>query len=298
MLEMTRTTKDARPAKWWDEHLYNLRRFSQIRLALPGLIIVAVMVLLALTADFVAPYDPNFQDYSNVRSPPTWQNPFGTDEVGRDVLSRIIYGSRVSLQAGLVAVGLALALGVTIGLVAGYFRGLVDSVLMRLMDAVQAFPSLILALAITAALGTGLTNAMIAIGIVNTPLFARLVRGQALTLRELEFVSAAQALGARPARIMFRHILPNVVGPLLVQGSIAMSTAIISEASLAFLGVGAAPPTPSWGSMIRSGYILLETAPWMSIFPGLAIFITVLGLNFLGDGLRELLDPKLRKAVK
>jgi peptide/nickel transport system permease protein len=287
-----------RPARWWDTPIYLLRRFARIRLAMPGLVIVLFMVLVALAADVISPYDPIVQNYRQVRQPPTWQHPFGTDEVGRDVLSRVIYGTRVSLEAGMVAVGLALLFGVSLGLVAGYSRGFRDSILMRTMDAIQSFPGLALALGITAALGTGLTNAMIAIGIVYTPLFARLVRGQALTLREMDFIEAARALGVRPHRIMIRHILPNLAGPLLVQSSLAVSTAIIAEASLSFLGVGVAPPTPSWGSMIRSGYVLMESAPWLSFFPGAAIFITVLGLNFLGDGLRELLDPKLRRIVK
>lgn len=286
------------PASRWETPLYLLRRLLRIRLAGPGLAVVLVMAFVALTADLLSPYDPLYQNYKTVRQPPSWHHPFGTDEVGRDVLSRVIHGSRVSLQAGLVAVGLAVVAGISIGLVSGYSRGLLDQVLMRVVDAIQAFPALILALAITAALGTGLTHAMIAIGVVYTPLFARLVRGQALTVRELDFVMAARVLGARPARIMVRHILPNVAGPLFVQASLAISTAIIAEASLSFLGVGVTPPTPSWGGMLRSAYTLVEIAPWLSFFPGAAIFVTVLAFNFLGDGMRELLDPKLRRIVR
>ena len=297
-IEKMQAIVGAQPKSWWHSPLYLVRRLLRIRLAGSALAVALLIVFVALAADLLSLYDPLYQDYRTIRQPPSWQHPFGTDEVGRDVLSRVIYGARVSLQAGLLAVGLAILAGVSIGLVSGYSRGLLDQVLMRVVDAIQAFPSLILALAITAALGTGLTNAMIAIGVVYTPLFARLVRGQLLTIRELDFVIAARVLGAWPARIMVKHILPNVAGPLFVQGSLAISTAIIAEASLSFLGVGVAPPTPSWGSMLRSSYTLIEIAPWLSFFPGAAIFVTVLAFNFLGDGMRELLDPRLRRTIR
>lgn len=271
------------------------RRFLRIRLAGVGLVIVLTLIVMAVFANVIAPRDPLAAAYADVLHPPGATYRLGTDDLGRDVLSRLIYGARVSLQVGLISIAVALAFGVTIGLMAGYWSGRVDDVLMRVMDAISAFPSLVLALAMTAALGMGIGNAMIAIGIVYTPLFARLVRSQALTVRELDYVTAAQALGASPFRTMLRHIWPNVTAPIIVQASLSVSSAIITEASLSFLGVGVRPPTPSWGSMLSVGYQYLEIAPWLSIVPGLAIFITVLGLNFVGDGLRTALDPRLAR---
>ncbi|MCC6179131.1 MAG: ABC transporter permease [Chloroflexi bacterium] len=259
-----------------------------------GLVVLATMIFLAATADFLTPYDPNYQDYTSLLRPPSLDHPFGTDQVGRDVYSRVVYGTRISLQVGVIAVGIALTIGVTLGLIAGFYRGWVDEILMRMMDAVYAFPALVLALAITAALGTGIVNVMIAIGIVYMPSYARLVRGQVLSVREREFVVAARLLGAKPRRLMFRHIWPNVTAPIVVQGSLNVSSAILTEASLSFLGLGVRPPTPSWGSSLQAGYQYLSTAPWLSIYPGLAIFIAVLGFNLFGDGLRQLLDPRLR----
>ncbi len=270
-------------------------QFLKTRLAWAGLLVLGGLVFLALAADLVAPYDPANQDYSVVLVAPCIEHPLGTDEMGRDVLSRIIHGSRISLQVGLVAVGIAAVVGVMIGLFAGYWRGWVDELLMRVIDALYSFPALMLALAITSALGPGLFNCMIAIGVVYVPVFARLVRGQALSVRERDFVLAARVAGARPLRIMLRHIWPNVTAPIIVQASLAVSFAIITEASLSFLGMGVQPPTPSWGSMLRTGYQYMEIAPWLSIFPGLTIFVTVLGMNLLGDGLRMMLDPRLRQ---
>lgn len=270
-----------------------LRRLLRVRLAGAGLAIVAGVLFMALAADVISPYDPSYQNYSAVKQPPSLDHLMGTDDMGRDVLSRIIHGSRVSLEVGLVSVGLAIVLGVTIGLVAGYWSGWLDELLMRIIDAIWSFPALLLALAITAALGQSIGNAMIAIGIVYTPAFARLVRAQSLSVRERDFVQAARVIGASPARIMVRHIWPNVTAPVIVQASLYVSFAIITEASLSFLGVGVRPPTPAWGSMLRVGYRFLDTAFWLSFFPGLAIFLTVLGLNLLGDGLRVVLDPRL-----
>jgi peptide/nickel transport system permease protein len=259
-----------------------------------GLSIVGLMIFLAVTADFLTPYDPNYQDYSQLRQPPSLDHPFGTDQVGRDVYSRVIYGTRISLLVGVIAVSIGMMAGVLIGLVAGLYRGWIDEILMRVMDAIHAFPALVLALAITAALGTGIVNIMIAIGVVYMPSYARLVRGQVLSVRERDFVVAAQLLGAGIPRLMFLHIWPNVTAPIIVQASLNVSTAILSEASLSFLGLGVRPPTPSWGSSLQGGYQYLSTAPWLSIYPGLAIFIAVLGFNLFGDGLRQLLDPRLR----
>lgn len=270
-----------------------LRRFLGIRLAGLGLAVVAGLVLVAFLAGVISPYDPNYQSLADVLQPPSALHLLGTDDLGRDVLSRVIYGARVSLEVGLIAVGVALVAGVVLGLTAGYWSGVADEALMRLMDAVAAFPTLVLALAITAALGMGIGNAMIAIGLVYTPVFARLVRAQALSVRELDYVTAARNLGAGPLWTMVRHIWPNVTPPVIVQASLSVSAAVITEASLSFLGVGVRPPTASWGSMLNEGYQYLEIAPWLSIVPGVAIFVVVLGLNFLGDGLRTVLDPRL-----
>ena len=271
------------------------QRFLKVRGAAIGLAVVLLLVFLAAAAPLVAPHNPNFQDLLAVLEPPSAIHPFGTDDLGRDVLSRVIYGSRVSLQVGLISIGVALVGGISIGLLAGYFGGRIDDVLMRIMDAISAFPSLVLALAITAALGAGIGNAMIAIGIVYTPLFARLVRSQALTIRELDYCLAARTIGAGPIRMMAKHIWPNATAPIIVQASLSVSSAIIVEASLSFLGVGVLPPTASWGSILSQGYQVLEIAPWMAVASGGAIFITVLGLNFLGDGLRTALDPRMSR---
>lgn len=272
-----------------------LTRLLKVRGSAAGLGVLLVLVFLALAAPIVAPQDPVRQDLLATLQKPSAAHLFGTDDLGRDVLSRVIYGSRVSLIVGLISIGVALFGGVLVGLSAGYIGGFFDDILMRVMDAISAFPSLVLALAITAALGAGIENAMIAIGIVYTPLFARLVRSQAITIRELDYCLAARTLGAGPLRMMFQHIWPNATAPIIVQASLSVSSAIIVEASLSFLGVGILPPTPSWGSILNDGYKVLELAPWMAMAAGGAIFITVLGLNFLGDGLRTALDPRMSR---
>jgi ABC-type dipeptide/oligopeptide/nickel transport system permease subunit len=251
-----------------------------------------------MAAPLLAPYNPNEQDYLALTEPPSAAHLLGSDDLGRDVLTRIIYGSRVSLEVGIIAVGIAVALGVTLGLVSGYAGGAADDVIMRVVDAVQAFPSLILALAITAALGPSIGNAMLAIGVVAAPGMARLTRGQTLSVREREFVVAARVCGASPIGIMLQHIWPNVTAPIIVQATLLMGTAVVTEASLSFLGVGVQPPTPSWGAMLRTGSQYLEVAPWMGVAPGLAIFLTVLAFNFVGDGLRRALDPRLASRRK
>lgn len=270
-----------------------LSRLVAVRFAWIGALVVATTLVLALTAGFLSPYDPNYQIYAEVLQPPSAHHPFGTDELGRDALSRVIYGSRISLQVAVVASGIGAAAGIFIGLISGYYGGFVDEVSMRVMDALYAFPALVLALAITAALGPSAVNAMIAIGVVNIPVFARLVRGQTLSVRERDYVLAAYLAGAAPWRIMLRHIRPNITAPVIVQASLASAFAILAEAALSFLGLGVRPPTASWGSMLRSGYQFLSTAPWLPLYPGLAIFVVVLGFNFLGDGLRQALDPRL-----
>ena len=283
------TTGKRKERRW----LIFARQVLETRLVGTGLIVTGVVILCALLADVIAPYDPTIQDYLVLTVPPSLAHPLGTDDLGRDVLSRIIYGSRVSLQVGLIAVGIAVTCGVTLGLISGYCGGLVDDVIMRCTDSIQAFPALILALAITAALGPSVGNAMIAIGFVATPGFARLTRGQTLSMRERDFVAAARVLGVSPLKIMFKHIWPNVTAPIIVQATLMMASAIVTEASLSFLGVGVKPPTPSWGAMLRTGSQYLETAPWIAIAPGIAIFVTVLAFNFVGDGLRRALDPRL-----
>lgn len=273
---------------------HTFHRILDVRLAGAGLAILAIVLLCALLAPLIAPYDPTEQDYLALAESPSVRHLLGTDDLGRDVLSRIIYGARVSLEVGMIAAGIALGIGVTLGLLAGFTGGATDTVIMRFVDAVQAFPALILALAITAALGPGIGNAMIAIGFVSMTTIARLTRGQTLSEREREYVAAARVIGVPPRTIMARHIWPNVTAPIIVQATLLVATAIVTEASLSFLGVGVVPPTASWGAMLRSGSLYLETAPWLAFAPGIAIFITVLAFNFVGDGLRQALDPRLK----
>jgi peptide/nickel transport system permease protein len=275
----------------WGAVLVLLRRH---RLGAIGAYAVAVVLVVAVFAPLLGPYDPNAQDLNNVLQAPSAAHPLGTDDLGRDVLSRLVHGSRVSLQAGLVTVFFAMLAGVSLGLLGGFVGGSVDEVLMRVMDAVLAFPSLVLALAISAALGQGLGNAMVAIAIVSTPQFARLTRGQVLSVKEFEFVAAARAGGASSGRLILVHVLPNITSPIVVQCVLSIAAAIIVEASLSFLGIGVQPPTPSWGAMLRMGYGYVDTAPWLSVAPGVAIFATVLAFNFLGDGVQDVLNPRRR----
>jgi len=269
-------------------------RLLTSRLALPASLVLLVMIGCALFANVLAPYDPLYQDYDNVLAFPSRAHPMGTDDLGRDVLSRIIYSARVSMSVGVVAVGIALVIGVPIGLLAAYHGGWLDDTLMRVMDAVASFPALLLALAITVALRPGLINVMIAIGVVYIPAFARLARGEALSTREREFVMAARVIGAHPSRVIAYHIWPNVTAPIIVLASLRVASAIVTEASLSFLGAGIPPPTPSWGLMLKASYQYTETSPWLALFPGLAIFLTVLAANIFGDALRTALDPRLR----
>ena len=269
-----------------------VRRLVRRRAALAGLAVVLFFITLAVLAPLVAPYDPLATDWAAVRKAPSAAHWFGTDEIGRDVLARVIWGSRASLLAGLVSVSLAVMVGVPLGLVSGYLGGAFDGTVMRLIDAMLAIPFLILAIALAAFLGPNLTNAMIAIGVSQTPIFARLTRGQVLSVKHEDYVEAARALGNPHRRIVLRHILPNVVAPILVQATLAAAAAIIAEASLSFLGLGQQPPDPSWGSMLNTAKNFIPQAPWMAVWPGLAIFLLVLALNLFGDGLRDALDPR------
>ncbi len=270
-----------------------LDRFLRSRGAGFGVAVLVVLLFTALAADVISPYSPvQFQD-ADVLEPPSLAHLLGTDQLARDTLSRVIHGARVSVQAGVGAVGFALVVGVSIGLLAGYHGGWADDALMRLVDGFYAFPLLLLALAIAYSLGPGLNNTLLAIGVGFTPHFARLVRGQALSVREREFVSAARVTGAPSWRIMVYHIWPNVTAAIIVQASLLVGQAIITEAALSFLGLGVEPPTASWGSMLKVGYQYLERSPVLSFAPGCAMFVTVLGFNFLGDGLRQALDPRL-----
>jgi peptide/nickel transport system permease protein len=269
-----------------------LLRLVRRRGAMLGLAIVLAFVLIAVLAPVIAPQDPLQTSWSAVRKAPSAQYLFGTDDIGRDVLSRVIWGARASLLAGLVSVCIAMALGVPIGLLAGYLGGWVDGVISRLTDSMLAVPFLILAIALAAFLGPSLTNAMIAIGVSSTPIFIRLTRGQVLSVKVEDFVEAARAVGNPPWRIALRHILPNILPPLIVQATLAIAAAIIAEASLSFLGLGQQPPAPSWGSMLNTAKNYVDNAPWMAIWPGVSIFLLVLSFNLLGDGLRDALDPK------
>jgi len=269
-----------------------LARFMERRVAVAALIVIALFVLAALFAPLLAPYDPTATSWSAIRKAPSAAHWMGTDENGRDVLSRVIFGARASLLAGAVAVAIAAGIGLPAGLLAGFARGWIDAVLSRIVDAVLACPFLILAIALAAILGPNLTNAMIAIGISSAPRFMRVARAATLEAAALEYVEAARAIGNPPWRVAVFHVLPNIVPPVLVQATLAIAAAIIAEASLSFLGLGQQPPDPSWGSMLNAAQRFLTQAPWLAVFPGLAIFLCVLSFNLVGDGLRDALDPR------
>ncbi|MGH2397098.1 MAG: ABC transporter permease [bacterium] len=264
------------------------------RLAVAGLAVLGLLVASAILAEAVAPYPPLSINMRERLNAPSLRHPLGTDDLGRDVLSRIIHGSRISLQVGAIAVGIAVTVGVTLGVSAAYVAGRGDSVIMRIMDVLLSFPDILLAIAIMAILGPSTANVMIAIGIVYTPIFARVIRGSALQVKAQEYVEAARAMGAQDLRIVRRHILPGIIDTLIVQVSLSLAFAILAEAALSYLGLGTQPPTPSWGSMLSQGREWIDRAPWLTIFPGIAIFVTVLALNVIGDGLRDALDPRLR----
>ena len=271
-----------------------LKRLKRHRLATAGVIIIVLLILIAVSAPFVSPYDPLKQNYDELLLPPSTKHWLGTDDLGRDMLSRIIYGSRYALLIGVAIVMIEMAIGVTLGLIAGYYGGIIDTAIMRFVDIMLSLPMLVLGLAIAGALGGGLLNVILAIGVIGWVEFSRLIRGEVLSVRASAFVEAARATGTSNFRILIRHILPNTGASIIVLATLMIPDAILTSAALSFLGIGAQPPTPEWGLILSSGRNYLSTAWWIATFPGLAIMLTVLGFNFFGDGLRDALDPKLR----
>lgn len=268
------------------------RRLWQRPPALAGVVVVLLFAGMALAAPWLAPADPNQGNWGNLRKAPSWEHPFGTDDLGRDALSRVIWGARISMRAGVLSILLAIAVGVPAGLISGYYRGALDLLLMRLTDAWLSFPFLILAIGLVTILGPSLTNVTVAIGLGATPTYIRLTRGLVLATREEDYVHGARAIGAGDLRIMGRHVLPNITSSILVQATVSIPAAIIAEAILSFLGLGVQPPDPSWGTMLNTAQQFLEQAPWMAFWPGLAIFVLALSFNLAGDGLRDALDPR------
>ena len=293
--QAARSARRARLAEFW-------HYFSENRGAVIGLAVFALLVVAAILAPFLAPYSPIVQYRDAVLVPPSWAEGgrseflLGTDQVGRDILSRLLYGARFSLFIGIVVVTASLTTGIVLGLISGYFRGWVDTVIMRLMDVILAFPSLLLALVLVAVLGPGLTNAMLAIALVYQPHFVRLTRASVMAEKTRDYVVSARVAGAGPIRLMLRTILPNCLGPLIVQATLSFSTAVLDAAALGFLGMGAQPPTPEWGTMLAEAREFILRAWWVVTLPGLAILITVLAINLIGDGLRDALDPKLKRS--
>ena len=271
-----------------------IARVIRIPQAAFGLIIIILTVLSALLAPIIAPLEPEAMDFDYLLSGLSSEHPLGTDQLGRDTLSRLIYGARIALLVSVGSIGLGVLIGVPLGLIAVYFGGWTDDIIMRLMDSLVVFPSLLIAVALAAALGGSVTTIIIAIGVANVPWMARVIRSQGLSIREMDFVAAAEAGGMSPARIIFRHILPNSLAPVIVQSTLSMGYAVLVEATLGFIGVGVRPPTPTWGNMLYDAFPMLEQQPMLSIFPGLAIFLLVLSFNFVGDALRDVLDPRLK----
>ncbi|MEW6698659.1 MAG: nickel transporter permease [Bacillota bacterium] len=271
------------------------RRLRKNKLAMVSLVFLVALILVAVFAPLVAPYDPYASDMPKALQGPSSQHLLGNDELGRDILSRIIYGARISLKVGLIAVSIALSVGMVVGSLAGYYGGRLDNIIMRFMDIMLAFPSILLAIALMAVLGRGVENAIIAIGIVSIPEYARIVRGSVLSVKENEYVQAARAIGNNDLQIIFKHILPNVMAPVIVRGTLGISTAILETSALGFLGLGVVPPFAEWGTMLGSGRGYMFNAPHLVFFPGIAITLTVMAFNLLGDGLRDALDPRLRR---
>ncbi|MBO8138183.1 MAG: ABC transporter permease [Desulfotomaculum sp.] len=271
------------------------RRLRKNKLAMASLVFLVGLTLVAIFAPYIAPYDPIDGVMSDSLQKPSSEHWLGTDELGRDILSRIIFGARISLRVGLLAVAIALSVGTVLGSIAGYFGGRIDNIIMRFMDVMLSFPSLLLAIAFMAALGKGVENAVIAISIVTMPEYARIVRGSVLSVKENEYVQAARAIGNKDAAIIFKHIMPNVIAPIIVRGTLGISTAILETAALGFLGLGVQPPDAEWGTMLGAGRSYMFNAPHLVMFPGIAITLTVMAFNLLGDGLRDALDPRLKQ---
>ena len=272
-----------------------LFRLSKSPLAMFGLAIILLLVFCAIFAEVISPYNPTAQDLAHMFETPSSAHWLGTDEFGRDILSRLIYGARVSLQVGFVAVGIALVVGGFLGAVSGYYGGRLDNAIMRVMDVLLSIPQTLLAIAIVAALGPSLMNLMIAVGISAVPTYARIVRGSVLSIRNMEFIEAARAVGSPDLRIILKHIIPNSMAPIIVQSTLGVASAILNAAGLSFIGLGIQPPNPEWGAMLSGGRQYIRDFPHMTLYPGLAIMFTILALNFLGDGLRDALDPKLKR---
>ncbi|MBM7691949.1 peptide/nickel transport system permease protein [Peribacillus deserti] len=270
------------------------KSFRKNKLAIVGLSIVLFFILIALLADFIAPYEFADQKLADKHLPPSSEHLFGTDQFGRDILSRVIYGARISLGVGFISVAGSVIVGSFLGIIAGYYGKWVDTIISRFFDILLAFPSILLAIAVVAVLGPSLRNALIAIAIINVPTFGRLLRSRVLTVKEEEYITAAKAIGMTDSRILIHHILPNSLAPIIVQGTLAIATAIIEAAALGFLGMGAQPPAPEWGKMLADSREFILDAPWTVLFPGLAIMLTVLGFNLMGDGLRDALDPRMK----
>jgi peptide/nickel transport system permease protein len=292
-----RTAPEVAPAiKTRSQNLYvtTLRQLARKRTALFGLSLIIVLVMTAILADVIAPHDPIQTFVDSLMAPPSAQFPLGTDMLGRDVLSRLIHGTRVSLYVGVFSLVLAIFVGIPLGVISGFYGGVIDNCIMRVMDIILAFPIFLLAIVIMVILEPNVLNVVIALGIVRIPIYARLVRGSVLATKELQYIEAAQALAVRDPRLLFRHILPNCMAPIIVTSTLSVGTSIIVEASLSFLGLGTQPPTPSWGWDLKSNLWLVEINPWITLFPGLAIFLTVLAFNLFGDGLRDVLDPRLK----
>lgn len=280
----------------WPAPRVTRQRLLRVPGAVMGLLLVLVLVGSAVLAPYLAPADPTTMDLLGRLQPPARVHVMGTDQFGRDVFSRILYAGRISLLVGVVAVALGGVAGTVLGALSGFYRGWLDHVIMRMMDALHAFPAVLLAMAIMGALGTGILNLMLAVGITSVPAFARITRSAVLTIRELDFVVAARALGARSMTVLLRHVLPNSVAPVIVAATLQVASAILAASSLSFLGMGIQPPTPEWGGMLADGRGHIQTAPWLTAFPGLAIMLTVMGFNLLGDALRDAMDPTLREA--
>ncbi len=271
-----------------------IRRLKRNRMAMVGLVVILLLIVCAALAPWIAPHDPTTASLRHALQGPCREYPLGRDELGRDMLSRVLHGARISLSIGLISVAIGVLIGVPVGAISGYYGGKTDLLVQRLIDIMLAFPGILLAIVIVATLGVGLRNVMIAVGIVSIPIYVRLVRGSVLSIRELEYVSSARAIGSSNWRIIFRHILPNCLGPIIVQSTLQIATAILWAAGLGFLGLGAQPPTPEWGTMLSRGRDFIRVAPHVVTFPGLAIVLSVLGFNLFGDGLRDALDPRLK----